>query len=690
MKKKYSFFVSVIFCALLLEPAFSQTDSAGLLPTGEYRSAEENFAAQEFRRGVQAFYRGSFNDAILQFEKALSYLPEDNLILDWMGKSYYYSGLEGTALQEWTKAFQSGYGGLLLQNKIEIVKERRVAVSEPEIEIRYSEAGSFPGIFNGKQIFSGPVSVLPNTDGSAWVLAYNSNELLRIDVNGVVVNRITGPLNGFDRPFDIIRLADGSMLVSESAGNRLSLLDSRGHFIRYFGEKGRGIGQMMNPLYMAQDSRGNIFVSDYGNMRVDVFDSAGNGLFSFGQSADGFEGFRGPTGVAVIDDSVYVADNVRGGVYEFDLSGNFRRILVEEKTFRRPEAMKVHGDYLVVCDTNAVFSVDVKNGAVYKNAGTGNAPSRLTSAVSDVNGNVLVTDIQANEVYVMTAMQELVGGLFVQIEKVNADHFPEVSLEVKVENRCRKPVVGLKETNFYFTEDKRPVSKLTFNGASSANTYADITVLIDRSGYSQECTESGAVESAVRTIAKNMNGQGTLRIVCAGKIPAVEYVGSPDGALQFSASGLRTPYSSFVPLGLAVRLCTNDLINAAKKRAVVIIGAGKTTLNAFDRYNLSETVSYLNNNSVPCLYISGSNGQLDESLDYLIRMTSGGEYYMWRAEGLDGIVQDIIDIPTGVYSFSYTSALSTNFGEKYLPVEVEAYLLNRSGRDETGYFAPLQ
>lgn len=293
MKRSCPFFVPVFFFAFLFFPAFPKSGSAGLVPAGEYRSAEESFAAQEFRRGVQAFYRGSFNDAILQFEKALSYLPEDNLILDWMGKAYYYSGLEGTALQEWTKASQSGYGGLLLQNKIEIVKERRVAVSGPEIESRYSEAGSFPGIYNNMQIFSGPVSVLPNNDGSAWVLAYNSNELLRIDVNGVVMTRVTGPLNGFDRPSDIIRLADGSLLVSESSGDRLSLLDSSGHFIRCFGEKGRGAGQMMNPLYMAQDSRGNIFVSDYGNMRADVFDSDGNGLFSFGQAAVGFEGCVG-------------------------------------------------------------------------------------------------------------------------------------------------------------------------------------------------------------------------------------------------------------------------------------------------------------------------------------------------------------------------------------------------------------
>ena len=53
------------------------------------RTAASGLAEQEFRRGVQAYYRGAFNDSILQFEKALSYLPEENVILDWLGKAYY-------------------------------------------------------------------------------------------------------------------------------------------------------------------------------------------------------------------------------------------------------------------------------------------------------------------------------------------------------------------------------------------------------------------------------------------------------------------------------------------------------------------------------------------------------------------------------------------------------------------------
>jgi len=65
-------------------------------------------------------------------------------------------------------------------------------------------------------------------------------------------------------------------------------------------------------------------------------------------------------------------------------------------------------------------------------------------------------------------------------------------------------------------------------------------------------------------------------------------------------------------------------------------------------------------------------------------------YYVYRNQGLSGVVEDIVNIPSGLYRLSYTSALQTEFGQRYLPVEVEAYLMNRSGRDETGYFAPLQ
>ena len=378
------------------QPSSAMVDDESMDMTG--------FAEEDFRRGVQAYYRGSFNESILQFEKALSYLPGENLILDWLGKAYYRSGIEGEAIQQWQFASSSGYGGLLLQNRIEVVRERRVTGADAESSLHFTESGNYPGKFGENFIFSQPVSILPNTDGTIWLLAYSSNELLLLDVNGNVISRYRGPLNGFDRPMDIVRAENGNMLVSEYAGNRITVLSENGSYISSFGEKGRGVGQFMGPQYIAQDSVGNVYVTDFGNARVGVFDNEGKGLFHFGTKDSVFAGLKGPTGIAIVDDNVFVADCVTGAIYRFDRAGNYEGLLTPEHTFRRPEAMKKWGKYLIIADANKVISIDTVTGATFENASTGNAPSRITSAVPDINGNILVTDIKNNEICVMSNM----------------------------------------------------------------------------------------------------------------------------------------------------------------------------------------------------------------------------------------------------------------------------------------------
>lgn len=690
--------LSSVFCGLLLcSAAFSQetTYTAGMTTTEDrMRTSDEGFASEEFRRGVQAFYKGSFNESIVQFEKALSYMPDDNLILEWLGKAYYRAGLEGNALSYWQTAADNGYGGLLLQNKIEIVRERRITGDSEEKLMRITEVGSFPGENSNQftkepvMVFSGPISVLPNTNGTFWVAAYNSNEVFLMNMNGLIIQRVTGPLmGGFDRPMDIVRCGD-KLLVSESAGDRIAVLNSNGHFEKYIGSKGRGVGGLVGPQYLAVDSSERIYVTDIGNRRVDVFDSEGNALFYFGGAQPGFKGLKYPTGIAVNDYSVYVADEDSGAVYEFDHSGNFLRQLVEEGTFKKPEALKFWNDNIITCDVNRIVGISVENGSLFEYARTGNGPGRLTAAVPDVNNNIIVADLVSNELYVMSKVQELVGGLFVQIEQIDSSNFPEVVVEVKVENRHRQPLVGLQQENFYIRENNRPVSKLKYIGSVSNNTSADITIIIDRSNSTKAYT--GEIETAVKEIAASMGNSGTLRVVSAGSIPVTEYVGGPDGVKDFSIGALKNPMSSQVSMDLAIRLAANDLINAQKKRAIIIVSDGKIMDTSFNKYNLTEITSYLNNNSINMSLVQLNQAAADYEYDYLMQNTRGDIYYVFRPEGLGKIVQDIIEIPQGVYQLSYTSSLPTNFGENYLPVEAEVYMLNRSGRDETGYFAPLE
>lgn len=652
------------------------------------RSANSGFAEEEFRRGVQTFYNGNYKESILEFEKALSYLPGENRILEWLGKAYYMSGVEGAALQQWNFAKDQGWGGLLLQNKIEIVGDRRITDAEYGFAQRYTEAGAFPNINGNALIYSQPISVLPNKDGSIWVVAYSTNEIVRFNVNGIVQERIRGPLNGLDRPMDIIRLKNGNLLVSESAGDRLSLFDSKGKFIKYYGKKGRGEGELIGPQYLAEDAFGNVYVTDFGNSRVVVFDPDGNGLFSFGNKVDLFDGLKSPTGIACIDDRIFVADSVKGAVYEFDRSGNYMGILVEEKKLKRPEALKNWGDFLIIADLNKVLTIDTATGSVYENATTGSAGSSITSAVPDYNGNIIVTDFKANEIYIMSKMTELVGGFFVQIERVIADKFPTVTLDVKVENRKRQPIVGLTKTNFLITEDKRPVSNMELIGAANNNETLDVTFLIDRS-YDMKAFEE-QVNASVREISASMQNKGQVQIIGVGESPVVEFTGNPLDLSDFSVRALKSEYTDNVRIDLGLTMAVNRLISGQKKRAVIYISAGTVGQNAFTKYSLSDLTTFMNNNAVSYNTILLQNKAPSGEISYIENNTTGYSYYVYRPEGLSSVIDDILAIPSGLYQLTYTSALSSQYGIKYLPVEIQAYLLNRSGRDETGYFSPLQ
>jgi hypothetical protein len=299
-------------------------------------------AGEQFRLGVQSYNRYAFNEAILSFERALSFKPGEPQILDWLGRAYYRSGLEETALRQW-QAAAAGYGwnsgqGMLLGSVIESVGNRRSLLPVEDGDVRYVEAGRFPGEYDGNVFFRQPTAVLPLDDGSVWVVAYGSNEIVHIDVNGLILERKRGPLNGFDRPYDLAAAPDGSRFyLSEYRGGRISVLDAGGNWLSYIGSKGLGDGNLVGPQNLAVDEAGYLYVVDYGNRRISKFDPEGNFILSFGAPLAGsspgspaFPGLLSPTGIASRDGLVYTADSAAKRIFVFDRNGIYRGVLAAE------------------------------------------------------------------------------------------------------------------------------------------------------------------------------------------------------------------------------------------------------------------------------------------------------------------------------------------------------------------------
>jgi len=657
-------------------------------------------AADEFRVGVHAYNRFAYNEALLSFERALSFRPGEPLILDWLGRAYYRSGFEETALRQWRAALNI-YGrntgvGMLLNTRIETVANRRMLLPVADDGVRYVSAGRYPGRYEHIVLYRQPVSVLANSDGSVWMVAYGSNEIIRVDVNGIIRDRRRGPINGFDRPYDLARGLDGRMYLSEYRGSRISVLDSNGNWLFYIGSRGLKPGELVGPQHLTIDDDGYLYAVDYGNRRISKYDPDGAYILSFGYRSSGFPGMLSPTGIAAGNGRIYAADNAAKIIYMFDPNGNFLGSLGVEN-LQSPESMRFLSDGTILAvDGNRIIQIDPESAIIRELGliGTAGAASRgsdrvrITGADMDKNGSIVAADFNAGEAVILTRFDDLASGLFVQIRNVDAARFPQVLVELTVEDRLRRPIVGLDNNNFLITEGGYPVDRQMMNTPGFRQPGSDIALLVERSDtVSNLQSDLIAAGRDINSALREMNNSKIVSVISAGAQPRREQHSlSLDSAMRGSSD----VYSRHWRFDLGLRLAATDLLAAAPKRSVIYVGSGSLGDMAFEQYGLSEMAAYLANNGIVFNAVIISGAQVSPELEFLCRQTGGQAMHLYRPRGIGELIKSTAEIPSGLYSFTYNSRLPTDFGRAWLPVEAEVYLMERSGRDNTGYFPPLE
>lgn len=709
--KKYNILLLLLFFPLLFlhQPWLysQQSPSPGIPVPPGFEAADLNTirAREEFRIGVQAYNLFLYNEAIRSFERALAFRPGEPLILDWLGKAYYRSGFVHNAFAVWHAA-AAGFGfnssqGLLISSRMETLRNRRTLLPIPDDDVRYVESGRFPGRHGDLVFFSQPTSVLPVNDGTSWVVAFGSNEIVRIDPNGIIRDRRRGPMTGFDRPYDIVRGPNGNLFLSEFRGNRISVLSPTGDWQFHIGSRGHRPGQLVGPQNLTFDDEGFLYVVEYGNRRVSKFDPSGTFILSFGERVPGFQGLISPTGIAARDGRIFVADNLLRQIFMFDTNGSYLGPLVPAGRLLSPESMRFLSDgKLLVVDSNRFLHID-PNTAIIRELGVIRNPAnvRITGADVDSNGNILAADFRGGEVAIMTRIDDMAAGLFVEIVRVVSDDFPTVMVEVEVTDRLRRPIMGLDHRNFLISEGGQRVSEQTFISAAHRSPNTDMSILIERSPATLPFRDDIAV--AVRDI--NIAADRLVSIVSAGEQPVRENLATaagntPAARLNSAARGNAASYSAGWRFDLGLRLAATDLLAGEKRRAVVFVGsgvretgsAGATTLSGFEQYSLSELAAYLSNNNVVFYAVIVDGGAPGADVLYLTRETGGMALALYRNEGIIPELRKLSERPVGTYILSFRSSLPTDFGRAFLPLEVEVYLMERSGRDNTGYFPPLE
>lgn len=197
--------------------------------------------------------------------------------------------------------------------------------------LKFDSAGTLVNSFGAGLILS-PHGIFVDSDGNVWVTdcactgtqeqrntAGRGHQIYKFSPNGALLLTL-GKAGGarepelFYQPNDVLVAPDGSIFVAEghssaaTANARILVFGSDGRFLRAWGTKGSGPGQMDQPHALAMDGRGRLFVGDRSNNRILIFDQAGNLLDTWSQ-------FSRPSGIWIDrDDIIYVADSESGSV----------------------------------------------------------------------------------------------------------------------------------------------------------------------------------------------------------------------------------------------------------------------------------------------------------------------------------------------------------------------------------------
>ena len=545
------------------------------------------------------------------------------------------------------------------------------------------------GFYPTYNVFLRPSAVTSRPDGGFYVASFASNDVLLLDANGRVLRKIRAGFSGFDHPFDVLAPGNGLLYVSEYGSDHIVRCTPTGGQVVRFGRKGLGDGQLLGPQYLASDGKGYIYVTDTGNARVSKYDYDGKFVLSFGQKSDLFPGLANPSGIAIYNDDVYVADATLKSIAVFDLSGNYVSTIAAG-SLNGPEGLSLFDDSgdLLIADTTRVVLYNVDNAVTTVLADLTGTAQNIVKVVPDSNGDLLAADFDSSTVFVLSQYSAMYAGLSVQIDRVYSDKFPSVTADVSVKTRLGAPFTGLDAPNFVLTEGGVPVGnpKLVFKGMDGD---AQIVILIDRSNAMLAHKQD--IVNSVLDIVTAVQGKGSFKIVTAGENPVVEVGPNTERNTAAKEAAENGTYSDAWRFDLGLRMATSELIPKQGKSAVVFITQGDLGANPFQQYAMNDLLQFMENNGVRLYTVFvDQRARVSEPLRFMTRESGGKSYYLYQPEGIGGIVNDLREARDATYVFTYTSPSQANFGNSFIPLEVETHLFARSGRDEAGYYAPLQ
>lgn len=216
-----------------------------------------------------------------------------------------------------------------------------------------------------------------------------------------------------DKPQGIAVSSVGDVYVASTGNDQIVEFNPEGTFIKEFGEKGSGAGQLKEPKGIAVASNGNLYALDPGNDRVQEFTSKGEYLAQFGSEGSGNGQLKQPVGIAVTaSGTVYVADTANSRMEEWGGSSTTGLNLVHSTVYEAQSAKTLETRTPAAGAVQAEGAYTYTYKAAFGDAGSGevqfNDPRAEAVAPND---DLYVADTKNNRVQELSPSGEYITQL---------------------------------------------------------------------------------------------------------------------------------------------------------------------------------------------------------------------------------------------------------------------------------------
>ena len=678
--------------------------------------------SKDFYRGLTMLSHFQYASAVIQFRSILKKTKGFILPRIFLSDALYFSGFWSEALKEvevLTDILGQQRARLLRRNflpRTVFTEDTSYVILEDDI-LRLQHYGQ-------------PVGISVNDRNKLWVADAKNQAVQLIDASGRLEKKMSGPwYSPLKNPVAVISVEDQTVFVCDFQEDQVVVFDRRGRFIRSFGGRGIQPGRFYGPRDITADDK-NLYVLDIGNHRIQKFSQQGQFLSFFGK-----ETLVQPTSIAFDEKKafLYVADPAQKKIFVFTRHGK-KMAAYGEGILEDPLGITIHKNFLFVADKEkGILILNLLTSEwftlkVFRQQGDSKSLRVFSPQDIAINsqGVIFIASPNYNQILTLATKESGYSNIEIRILRVRPEAFPQIILEVSVQDLMGNHLSSLSNHDFTIFENLGKVPKFNFSNISEEKQNLLLTIIREDTLAFKERHGQLILKLAEENILPHMRKYDRVQIVVArdqkpsawkiylgnGKRDILYYLDRYSVEVKKDRDTIKelsgADWLSALELGIQGSLresgMRNVLLIISGDRANLLQGDSVQQDSITHQAKLMRLIRFAMVHQVRLHVFSFESAEglndkqkVREFFTDLVEQTDGHYFsakeFMTKKTTQDNVVKKSNDLYSTFlekkrksYQFSYTSPNGTVSG--YQRVTVEAKHLNTRGAMNSGYIVP--